>query len=101
SGNHLDHLRGVLDTTPDAMRDVLARPALPATAPDLPDLPDLPRGGRHDEPRIDDEFAAELEVGLVDELGNDLVPTPGGTSNGGALDPDGGPHGFRLSRDDA
>jgi len=25
---------------------------------------------------IDDEFAAELEVGLVDEFGDDLVPTP-------------------------
>jgi hypothetical protein len=36
SGNHLDHLRNVLDTTPDAMRDIAAQPpALPAMPPDL------------------------------------------------------------------
>jgi hypothetical protein len=102
SGNHLDHLRGVLDTTPDAMREFVARPALPAMPPDLMAEPSRPRAGRHSggmtpEPDIDDEFAAELEVGLVDDLGDDLVPTPGGD----VLDPDGGTGGFRRSRDDA
>jgi hypothetical protein len=99
SGNHLDHLRNVLDTTPDAMRDNAARPpALPAMPPDLMAEPSLPPRGRHAEPDIDDEFAAELEVGLVDEFGDDLVPTPGGD----APDPDGG-SGYRRrsGRDDA
>ena len=99
SGNHLDHLRNVLDTTPDAMRDIAARPpALPAMPPDLMAEPSLPPRGRHAEPDIDDEFAAELEVGLVDEFGDVLVPTPGGD----APDPDGG-SGYRRrsGRDDA
>jgi hypothetical protein len=99
SGNHLDHLRNVMDTTPDAMRDITARPpALPAMPPDLMAEPSIPPRGRHAEPDIDDEFAAELEVGLVDEFGDDLVPTPGGD----APDPDGG-SGYRRrsGRDDA
>jgi hypothetical protein len=105
SGNHLDHLRGALDTTPDAMRDVVARPALPAMPPDLMAEPSRPRAGRHTgvtEPDLDDEFAAELEVGLVDDLGNDLVPTPtpGGGSSSAVHDPDGGAGGFRRSRDE-
>ncbi|HEX4702718.1 MAG TPA: ATP-binding protein [Pseudonocardiaceae bacterium] len=83
SGNHLDHLRNVLDTTPDAMRDV-ARPALPALPTDLMAEPSRPRGRHASEPDLDDEFAAELEVGLVDGLDgldDDLVPTPGGEDN--------------------
>jgi AAA-like domain/LAGLIDADG-like domain len=98
SGNHLDHLRNVMDTTPDAMRDQLARPpALAAMPPDLMAEPSVPPRGRHAEPDLD-EFAAELEVGLVDEFGDDLVPTPGGD----APDPDGG-SGYRRrsGRDDA
>jgi hypothetical protein len=77
SGSHLDHLRDRLDTTPGGTRDAAARPALPALPTDL--LPDAPRRhGRHAEPDFDDEFAAELEVGLADELTDDLVPTPSG-----------------------
>ena len=73
SGSHMDHLRNVLDTTPGASRDVV-RQALPALPTDL--LPEPLRRGRHAEPDFDDEFAAELEVGLADDLADDLVPTP-------------------------
>jgi hypothetical protein len=89
SGNHMDHLRTVLDTTPDAMRGEANRPALPAMPTDLMPEPSQVRG-RHAEPDFDDEFAAELEVGLADDLEDGLVPTPGGD----APDPDGG---FRRS----
>jgi hypothetical protein len=78
SGSHLDHLRGVLDTTPDAMRDLPALPALPArSAANVGSYEDAPPRGRHAEPvepDIEDELAAELEVGLVDEP--ELVTTP-------------------------
>jgi hypothetical protein len=74
SGNHLDHLRDALDTTPDAARDRQDRPALPAMPTDLMPEPS-PVAGRHAEPDFDDEFAAELEVGLADDYSDDLVPT--------------------------
>lgn len=81
SGNHLDHLRGALDTTPDAMRDTTtpARPALlgggrPVPVNTAPGVP-ATASGAPAEPGLDDELAAELEVGLVDE---ELVVIPGG-----------------------
>jgi hypothetical protein len=102
SGSHMDHLRTVLDTTPDAMRDQAARPALPAMPSDLMPEPSQVQG-RHTEPDFDDEFAAELEVGLADDypeayrsddIGDGLVPTPGGDG-----DPDGSYH--RSGRGDS
>lgn len=72
SGSHMDHLRDALDTTPDARRDITDRPALPALPTELMAEPHQVRG-RHAEPDFDDEFAAELEVGLVDELGDDRI----------------------------
>jgi hypothetical protein len=89
SGSHMDHLRDTLDTTPDAMRNKQDIPALPAMPSDLMPEPSQARGGRHAEPDFDDEFAAELEVGLADEYPDDLVPTPGGDGP----DPDGSFHG--------
>jgi hypothetical protein len=42
---------------------------------------------RHAEPDFDDEFAAELEVGLADDYSDDLVPT---SSLSGDTDAEGG-----------
>jgi hypothetical protein len=78
SGSHMDHLRNNLDTTPDAMRNKQDLPALPAMPSDLMPEPSKAGAGRHAEPDFDDEFAAELEVGLADDYPDDLVPTPGG-----------------------
>ncbi|MGW0518362.1 ATP-binding protein [Crossiella sp. NPDC003009] len=68
-GPHLNHLRGVMDTTPDAMRQNLTgAPALPSGRVDgvLPDLPP--------EEELEAEFAAEL--GLVeDDLADPYTPS--------------------------
>jgi hypothetical protein len=84
SGPHLEHLRAALDTTPDAMREGrAAAPALPARPQSpLPDTSAPAQTARPTQPVQptpampsgfdDDDFAAELEVGLADEL----VTTP-------------------------
>ncbi|WP_374201988.1 ATP-binding protein [Actinokineospora sp. PR83] len=73
SGNHLDHLRAVMDTTPDGQRDsTAARAALPEAA--LPHAPEIP--SEFDFVAVDgstmpsdEEFerAAEFELGLTED----------------------------------
>ncbi|MGH3625356.1 MAG: ATP-binding protein, partial [Sciscionella sp.] len=70
SGQHLEHLRAAMDTTPDAMRD--AGPADPSQQVALPPSAELePPPGEQYQPELDDELAAEWELGLSD------VPPPG------------------------
>ncbi|MFC4853922.1 ATP-binding protein [Actinophytocola glycyrrhizae] len=93
SGSHLDHLRSVMDTTPDALRDAAPGTVLPAEshAPQIPseEEDEPPRDGSvDDESRYsDDEFEleAEFELGLTDDDPNtDVDPAgpPDGSGNG-------------------
>ena len=95
SGNHLDHLRAVMDTTPDGQRDsTAARAALPEAA--LPHAPEIP--SEFDFVAVDgstmpsdEEFerAAEFELGLTEDdyldagaLEGTLVVGDNGTDDG-------------------
>ncbi|MQA08034.1 MAG: ATPase [Pseudonocardiaceae bacterium] len=109
SGEHLEHLRTVLDTTPDALRDTVYSAGHEPRAAEPPAL-DAADGethaereaGSHDvyvQPRdgeTDFELAAELEMGLTEEQvtadagGDDHVD--GGTSNGRSRDAEPGDH---------
>jgi hypothetical protein len=94
SGPHLDHLRSVMDTTPDAMRDMNPGAVLASEshAPQIPsdeDDEEPPRDGSvDDETRYDqDEFEleAEFELGLTDDdPTTDVDPAgpPDGSGNG-------------------
>nr|WP_312864943.1 ATP-binding protein [Saccharothrix tamanrassetensis] len=64
SGPHLEHLRNALDTTPDALRDGPEPAEVELSSP--PQDPFAYAEGYADE--YDDELAADLEVGLADEL---------------------------------
>nr|WP_084716317.1 ATP-binding protein [Saccharothrix syringae] len=79
SGPHLEHLRNALDTTPDAMREGAEAPpeleAAPAQDPFAHDE-------RHTDDYDDDELAADLEVGLVDDL-VESAPGEGGNRRPG------------------
>jgi hypothetical protein len=61
SGPHLEHLRNALDTTPDAKRD---RDALPSGEEDQ--VPSVPQPAYVPD-EIDDELAADLELGLTED----------------------------------
>nr|WP_256335028.1 ATP-binding protein [Lentzea albidocapillata] len=62
SGPHLEHLRNALDTTPDAKRDNGNGELVPV---DDADAAPLPPAYVPDE--IDDELAADMELGLTEE----------------------------------
>lgn len=64
SGPHLEHLRNALDTTPDAMREGPESTEVEVSSP--PQDPFAYAEQYTDE--YDDELAADLEVGLTDEL---------------------------------
>ncbi|GAB2991334.1 ATP-binding protein [Saccharothrix stipae] len=64
SGPHLEHLRNSLDTTPDALRDGAESTEVEVSSP--PQDPFAYAEQYTDE--YDDELAADLEVGLTDEL---------------------------------
>jgi hypothetical protein len=94
SGPHLDHLRNVMDTTPDAMRDAAPGTVLPpdSHAPEIPsdednEAPPLD-GSVDDESRYEEdefELEAEFELGLTDDDPNtDVDPAgpPDGSGNG-------------------
>ena len=96
SGPHLDHLRSVMDTTPDAMREAAAGAVLGsgAHAPEMPDDEESepPRDGSVDDEnrytQDDDEFdlAADFELGLTDDDPNtdvDPVEPPDGPGGSG------------------
>ena len=81
SGTHLEHLRGSMDTTPDAQRESKKNPAAlpggPVEPVSVPHYPGDPEG------EFEDEFDAEL--GLVEEP--ELIHTPAdrpGRHGGGA-----------------
>ncbi|MFD7652641.1 ATP-binding protein [Actinosynnema sp. NPDC059797] len=63
SGPHLEHLRNSLDTTPDALREGAEPAELEAAPPRDPFAYE-----EHHPDDYDDELAADLEVGLVDDL---------------------------------
>ena len=90
SGTHLEHLRGAMDTTPDAQRESAKNPAALPGAPvepvSVPHYPGDPEGD------FEEEFDAEL--GLVEEP--ELIRTPADRSgrHGGGPDPE------RADRDD-
>jgi len=96
SGPHLDHLRSVMDTTPDALREAAAGAVLAADAhaPALPDDEEgePPRDGSVDDEnryaQDEDEFdlAADFELGLTDDDPNtdvDPVDPPDGSGGPG------------------
>ena len=94
SGPHLDHLRGVMDTTPDALRDstpgAIVGPEV--HAPEMPGEDTEPPvdGTVDDEQRYADDqsefdVAADFELGLTDDDPNtDVDPAgpPDGSGNG-------------------
>lgn len=119
SGGHLDHVRGALDTTPDALREGAAGAVLSPDqhAPSLPDPDDAdgpPTDGSVDDesrglsgPAEDEDFelAADHELGLTEEaMGGEIAPNGepprpsprppvdqrGNGSGGGGTSPDGG-----------
>ncbi|MEU7527953.1 ATP-binding protein [Saccharothrix sp. NPDC042600] len=78
SGPHLEHLRNALDTTPDALRDGPDQAEIELSSP--PQDPFAYADDLTDD--IDDELAADLEVGLVDDL-VDSTHGEGGTRRQG------------------
>ncbi|MFJ8963347.1 ATP-binding protein [Lentzea sp. NPDC102401] len=62
SGPHLEHLRNALDTTPDAKRDNGKGELVPADDPDA-----APKPPAYVPDEIDDELAADMELGLTEE----------------------------------
>ena len=85
SGPHLDHLRTVMDTTPDALRDAGPGAVLPPEqhAPELPSDEPAPRDGATEYAEEQEEFdlAADFELGLTEEDPN-LDGPPDGNGNG-------------------
>jgi len=86
SGPHLDHLRTIMDTTPDALREAALGTVLPseAHAPELPsDNEPAPRDGVTEYADEQEEFdlAADYELGLTEE-DPDLDGPPDGNGNG-------------------
>ncbi|MEJ2857406.1 MULTISPECIES: ATP-binding protein [unclassified Saccharothrix] len=78
SGPHLEHLRNALDTTPDALREGNEPAEIELSSP-----PQDPFAYAEDLPDdYDDELAADLEVGLVDDL-VDSTHGEGGTRRQG------------------
>ncbi|GAA3439462.1 ATP-binding protein [Kutzneria kofuensis] len=78
SGPHLDQLRKAMDTTPDAQRDSVRAPAELPAVPSPEGLDSgLPAEGvaAIDYDSYDDDLAAELEVGLIDDAA-ELPPAP-------------------------
>jgi hypothetical protein len=92
SGPHLDHLRAVMDTTPDALRDPGSIISPDVHAPELPGEDTEPPvdGTVDDERRYTDEesefdLAADFELGLTDDdPSTDVDPAdpPDGSGNG-------------------
>lgn len=78
SGPHLEHLRNALDTTPDALRDGPDQAEIELSSP--PQDPFAYADDLTDD--YDDELAADLEVGLVDDL-VDSTHGEGGTRHQG------------------
>ncbi|ATE52616.1 MULTISPECIES: ATP-binding protein [Actinosynnema] len=84
SGPHLEHLRQSLDTTPDALRESAAAAEAQAVLPAQDPLAvgdGYPDSAYSDED-YDDELAADLEVGLADDL-VDSAHGEGGNRRGG------------------
>ncbi|MGH3622510.1 MAG: ATP-binding protein, partial [Sciscionella sp.] len=76
SGEHLEHLRAAMDTTPDAMRD--AGPADPSQQAALPPSAELePPPGEQYQPELEEELAAEWELGLSDVPPSGTPPVNG------------------------
>jgi hypothetical protein len=73
SGPHLEHLRNGLDTTPDALRESAESTDVEVSSP----LQDPFAYAEQYSDEYDDELAADLEVGLADEL-VDSAPGEGG-----------------------
>jgi hypothetical protein len=91
SGPHLDHLRNIMDTTPDAMREAAAgMGAVLQPETHVPELPSEdtsePRDGATEYAEEQEEFdlAADFELGLTEEDPN--------------LDPDGNGNGKKASK---
>ncbi|GAA2696526.1 MULTISPECIES: ATP-binding protein [Actinosynnema] len=79
SGPHLEHLRQSLDTTPDALRESAAAAEAQAV---LPAQDPLAYDDSYPDEDYDDELAADLEVGLADDL-VDSAHGEGGNRRGG------------------
>ncbi|WP_416234500.1 ATP-binding protein [Lentzea sp. NEAU-D7] len=62
SGPHLEHLRNALDTTPDAKRDNGKGELVPVDDPNA-----APQPPAYVPDEIDDELAADMELGLTEE----------------------------------
>ncbi|MGB3438768.1 MAG: ATP-binding protein [Actinophytocola sp.] len=96
SGPHLDHLRKVMDTTPDALRDMTPGAVLSpdSHAPELPSDDDgegppldgsVDDEGRYADAEDEFEMAADFELGLTDDDPSaDVDPAgpPDGSGNG-------------------
>jgi hypothetical protein len=93
SGPHLDHLRKVMDTTPDALRDPASVVPAEVHAPEMPGEDTEPPvdGTVDDEQRYADadesefDLAADFELGLTDDdPSTDVDPAgpPDGSGNG-------------------
>jgi hypothetical protein len=85
SGPHLDHLRTVMDTTPDAMRDAGPGQVLSpeSHAPEIPsEETDEPRDGatEYAEEQTEFDLAADYELGLAEDDPTDGPPD--GNGNG-------------------
>nr|WP_326469271.1 ATP-binding protein [Actinophytocola sp.] len=86
SGPHLDHLRTVLDTTPDAKRDTAvvpsaeARPAQPQPRREPEPPPAVPPAEPTD---LEFEMAADFELGLTDDEIEAVVVEPSGQETNG------------------
>ncbi|WP_411970362.1 ATP-binding protein [Saccharothrix longispora] len=78
SGPHLEHLRNSLDTTPDALREGAESAEVEVSSP-----PQDPFAHAEQHPDdYDDELAADLEVGLADELVESTHGEGGNRRNG-------------------
>jgi hypothetical protein len=86
SGPHLDHLRGVMDTTPDALREAAPGQVLPpeSHAPQIPEADEPPpRDGatEYADEQAEFDLAADYELGLTEE-DTDPAGPPDGNGNG-------------------
>ena len=73
SGPHLDHLRAAMDTTPDAKRDNNNAELVPVPVLEEPDeysANDRQQLTSTNPDDVDEELAAELELGLADDVDN-------------------------------
>jgi len=86
SGPHLDHLRTVMDTTPDALRDGTPGAVVAADAhvPQIPEEDDEdPPSSDYADEQAEFDLAADFELGLTDEdQPKDPAASPQGNGNG-------------------